>query len=1475
MNRLENKENTAHKSAKKRRRWWLWLLCFPVGLWLSVVGIWFYLAASPSGQMFVTNLGNKLLHQYVSEKASIGYIQLEFPPKISLSNVVIYDHRDSILFKAEALKLTPVWPPVKDSVLQIDQVVISHFEANMKNYEGEELYNYEYVFDMNSTSTDSTKSAINAVEVRKLIFEEGNFCYADYNQKAFRKPGEKGIDFYRLKTGSINGILDSIQIDDGVSASLKGFSVRESSGFVVRELDAQMQITDTSFVWNHLDMRTNTGDIQGNVAFIFENWKVWKDFNDSVNMQINLKPSEIYFNDLAYFAPEVEGLFTNVKVSGETSGHLSNFRVRNLAIETGTQTHFLGNVKFTGLPDIKTTFIMADVSDSKILTSDLNRQMPGVDLPAELDRLGMVSFKGEFVGFIRDFVANGTFVSNLGRVQSDIKVKLAENAADNIYSGNLNLYNFKLGSFLNQAEIGTVNFVSTLNASGNEQQNLKAEINSEIKSFQYMGYNYQNVKVNGKVANRYFNGSLTSADPNALLDVIGKIDFSGAAPNIDLSTHIANLALNNLHLSKDTIVLKTDATMNFKGDKLETFVGDIKTENLYLTVNGTKYETGKTNVSGELIEGGKRWTLNSDFAEAKLETSLYLADLGTSLQQHGLALLPKDMGFEIKPTNDQIRATVLIKQPEILNSVLPKNLKLAQNSQMQLTIDDTAQVMLLSYNGAFLAYQNLYFNQPELALSKKGQSLKGHLYLSHLLIDSTDLSNYQLDFFNDSTQLYFAHKGQLNDTLLNFSLNHKVAYATSTTAQMAIQKSLLVYEDDSFALSCDSIQWEGSDAFRFKDLNLHFYNEKITAGGYAKLNDAYDINYRIDHINIDKITPFLPEYFQSTTGELNGSGHISSRNGMPLVEASLQVSPFNFMDLDIESIDIESHYNQASGILVLNSDLVNHQGKDVLQVSGGIAYSQTPTVDLIFSLDKVPNKTFEPLAVDVVSDLAGTASGQIQLTGELNKPALNGWLALDSTQLHVDYLGTDYSLTDTFEVNSNNIVIKRLVLTDKRGYKGVVSGKITHDMMSRFDLDLAMKCNNFHLLNTNEADNDLYYGQFFATGTAGFKGPMLQANVSCDLLTEKGTRFYLPIQEDQGYSQQSFIRFVNKEEGTDEYRVNDQDFSLDLNINLTTDAETQLIFDKQLGDIIKATGNGRIDMKLSPAGEFQMFGDYIIDQGNYLFTAFDLINKRFEIERGSKISWVGDPYDALIDIKANYYLKANAYSLASSMPQYNQSGIDQYKTPVPVVAYALLKGSLLNPVISLDFSFIDEGNVDVASLQRELDNMHLSEEERTKQVVSLLVLNRFMPMYTNGPTNGDIFGSTVNAGLGDLISNQLTYWLSSISDDLQVNVNYRSAYQSDGIVLTQSELELALSTTLFNDRVSVNFAYELQNGYSPNKEIAYKVNPDGTVKVLVFQRQTQNPVITYNSNTYGFGLFLKREFEHFKDLFKKQDPKKE
>lgn len=1446
------------------------MLYLPVGL-LFVASVTFYVLSNTQfGRNFVNRAGNSLLKQYVAENASIGSIELQLPPRVLLSDLVIYDHKDSLLFKAEALRLTPVWPPVQDSVILIDQAILSHFEANMRQYEGDAGYNYEYAFKLKSNA--GTKSSIQNVQVRKLIFEEGAFSYADYNKGPFRKKEEYGIDFYRLHTSGINGVLDSIRMSKVVRAKLDHFSVRESSGFLVKSLSADMLITQSSFSWIDLDLATNEGRLKGDVNFDFSNWKAWSNFNDSVNIWAYIDEGQIHTKDLAYFSESALSIGKTYNLTGIAVGALSDFKMDSLRLSASERTYLDGDVHFKGLPNIAETFIEANVRDSRLNVGDIERQLTGVEIPAQLSALGQVTAQGSFEGRMDSFHVTAQASSLIGRARANGTIQLFEEGSQNQYSGFLNLVEFNLGEFLNEADLGRVNVASEIDVLGDSKANIKGSLLSEVTHFEFRGYDYKDLKINGDVANYYFNGDLVSIDPNAYLDVKGKIDFSGDLPQIDVKANVENLDLGELHLTEDSIQLRTLTQMNFQGSNIDNFVGEIFTTNLYVEINGEEYTTGETNINGRLIPGGKRWTLNSDIATASIETSLYLKDVGESLMNYGIDLLPKDMGLEATEQQDFLVARARILSPEVINSFLP-GIEVYGGTKLEMNINDSSEILNVLASAPEFEVAGIHITNPSLKLMSNGHDLDGSIELDMLSYDSVFVESYQLSLSNDSNFMYIQHKGTVNDTLLGFDLAHKLAYSELTTTTLSIDSSDLLFVGDSFSLNCDSIYWNAKNVFSFRDLELSQFDQSISATGFAGIDGSYDFTYILRELDLGNFTPFLPDYFKVAEGTINGDGHVKQDGNFPVVEASLVASPIEFRGMDIGAVNIESTFDAEGNALKLYSTMKASTGKELLKINGGIRYTENPSFDLFFTMTEVPNVHFGVLAEGIVSDLTGTTSSNLRFKGSFKEPKLNGWLSLQNTGMHVDYLGTDYQLQDTFVVNSMNIHFDKTVLTDHRGEKAIVVGKIVHDNMSRFDLDLDLTAENFTVLNTEEDDNELYYGQFFATGTSRFEGPILTAKVSCDLTTEEGTKFFLPIQEDQGYSQESFIRFIDGSEQASEYQVAETDFSLDLNINVNPKAETQLIFDKKLGDIIKASGNGRINLSLSPTGEFQMFGDYVIEQGNYLFTAFDLINKRFEIENGSKVSWVGDPYNALIDIRANYYLKANAYNLAKAIPQYDASRLEQYNTPVSVIAFADLKGSLLRPEISLDFEFIDEGGADVASLQRELDNMQLSEEELTKQVVSLLVLNRFMPVYSTGAPSADIFGSSVNAGLGDLISNQLTYWLSSISDDIEVNLNYRSAYESDGVVLTQSELELALSTTLFNDRVSLNYTYEFQNGYSPNKEIAYKVAPDGTVKILVFQRQTNNPanVTAYNSNTYGLGVFLKREFETFRELFRKKE----
>jgi len=83
----------------------------------------------------------------------------------------------------------------------------------------------------------------------------------------------------------------------------------------------------------------------------------------------------------------------------------------------------------------------------------------------------------------------------------------------------------------------------------------------------------------------------------------------------------------------------------------------------------------------------------------------------------------------------------------------------------------------------------------------------------------------------------------------------------------------------------------------------------------------------------------------------------------------------------------------------------------------------------------------------------------------------------------------------------------------------------------------------------------------------------------------------------------------------------------------------------------------------------------------------------------------------------------------------------------------------------------------------------------------------------------------------ELLSDQLSNWLSQINNDFNVNLNYRPAASQ----MSSSELAVALSTQLLNDRLSVNGSVDMKsNATVANSDkivgdfdLDYKLNKKG------------------------------------------------
>jgi hypothetical protein len=404
-------------------------------------------------------------------------------------------------------------------------------------------------------------------------------------------------------------------------------------------------------------------------------------------------------------------------------------------------------------------------------------------------------------------------------------------------------------------------------------------------------------------------------------------------------------------------------------------------------------------------------------------------------------------------------------------------------------------------------------------------------------------------------------------------------------------------------------------------------------------------------------------------------------------------------------------------------------------------------------------------------------------------------------------------------------------------------------------------------LNTLEKDNSSFFGTVFVSGGGNIKGSLEQLDLSLRIKTESGTRLFIPLNSSNTVSKVDYITFVEpiidnehvKTISVNENISSESSINLSMNLEVTPEAEIQIIFDPTIGDIIKAKGSSNLNIFMYPNGVIEMFGDYIISEGDYLFTLQDILQKRFAIAKGGSITWSGDPLSADIEIDAVYKVRrASLYDLTLN-PEDEQIRL-------AADAHLVMTGTFTDPIINFKVSL-------PASAEQAQEQINaLSLDEMSKQVISLLILSKFQPLpgSVQQADAAGISGGAVGSNASELLSNQVSNWLSQISKTFDVGFNY-----TPGGETTTQEYELAVSTQILNNRVTINGTagmggqqvdYDGSSSVVGDVEMEVKLDKRGRIRVKGYTK-TENKI---NASTkQGAGIFYREEFNSITELLQK------
>jgi hypothetical protein len=196
-----------------------------------------------------------------------------------------------------------------------------------------------------------------------------------------------------------------------------------------------------------------------------------------------------------------------------------------------------------------------------------------------------------------------------------------------------------------------------------------------------------------------------------------------------------------------------------------------------------------------------------------------------------------------------------------------------------------------------------------------------------------------------------------------------------------------------------------------------------------------------------------------------------------------------------------------------------------------------------------------------------------------------------------------------------------------------------------------------------------------------------------------------------------------------------------------------------------------------------------------------------------------------------------------------------------------LTGPLRHPSVGLDIKFPAAD----AEIERQVKNLISTEDMINKQVAFLLLLSRFYKPDSNADTQDS---SDLAVLASATLSNQLTKIVSQVDDRWELGTNIRY----DNTNNTNMEFELLVGSRLLNDRLLINGNFGYRNDVNIGKEamitdvdIEYLLNNAGTWRIKAYNHYNEKYYYLGEvSNTQGFGIVYKKDFDNVHDLFNRK-----
>lgn len=1479
------------------------------GLAFLLLSSFLLLQMPPVQQHFIDRfLGD--LTQITGFPSSVKTFRMLWFDRLELENVLIEDEEKNAMIAVERLRINfKLFQMAQGKNISIDGISLRGAEVFLKyipeNDSSEDLNINIFIDRINKRYGGAGGGGASPViNIGEAIVENSTFRYDDGATDTL-----SGFDYHRFTIDISEGALEKfVIVGDTIQFNIQTLLAKDrKTALETHEFSTFFRISQQAMEFYNLKLQAGQSFLADTIVFRYTSQADLSDFNEKVDIDAHFDNILLHPNDLELFATGGNGLGQPFHLTGDLKGRVNKFRLSNMNFALG-QSEMKGMLSMDGLPYLDETFIEARLNNSSLDFKDLSFALNDAVIE-RLQPLGKTRLSGQFLGYISDFVANGTFETRLGVLKSDINLKINEsNAERSTYSGSLSILNFDLGTYLNDTTtFQRLTLSGNIKGSGLTQSTADFLLNSTVQSVGIYDYNYHNISTNARFAKEFFSGKIGIEDPNLKAKFEGSIDLRQGANKIAVAGTLDTANVHLLGFGKEVLALRSEININSSGFVLDSLQGKGTLHDFDITYKDRRLHLADVAVEATREHIHHALTLKSDLADFSATGDFYFSDLFSDIQ----ALVTE---LQLNIVNDSAKTAqyysthteskseygvdlkLLAKDLKPLAELLNLDLSLSPNIKVEGSFTKGLNSMLNVYASIpHLQYNNFIFQQSTIDVNTSKlrdstavlamvfiQSQKQELQnvATENLITEAIWNGNHIDFSVDLDQ-----QKQTNNVRLRGTIDFK------DSTYIRLKNSTFSLLDKTWQVNNNTLLSQKGKEWHLQEAGFVENDQRITLHGNVSEDETLPLYVSIRNIDLHLIEPLTTEKF---TGLINADLTFRNLYKNTTLENLIDVQALTINNFLVGDITGKNEWNKTEKRFLLDF-LVNRQGIEAINLTGYYdPQNETSPLNVTAKLNQASLRLAEPVLRGLFSQIDGTLTGEFAIKGTVNKPQIRGAGQITNGQMMVDYLRTLYKFNGTLGMTPSSIYFENIAITDIYNNKAKLEGFIAHRNFDNMRLNIDGSFTNFMVLNTTLKDNELFYGQGIATGIVNFFGPVSNLKISATAKTERNSKFYIPLTSSGTVEKKEFITFVNF---ADTARANAAEadntkrltgVAIDLNLDITEDAYCEIIFDQKAGDIIRGRGNGDIRLQMDTKGEFTMFGGVTFEQGGYNFTLYNLINKEFDIQQGSRITWSGDPYQGQLNIRAAYNQLA---SLAPIILDPDSQDDPALRRKYPLQVLLLLEGAMLSPLINFDIVAKDlpksitltNGTTKRLDFEFAAFKAKLDEQELKKQVFSLIILRRLSPLNETISTSGSITNS-----VSELLSNQLSYWMSQVDENLEIDVDL-GALDAEAF----NTFQLRLSYTFLNGRLRVtrdgtftNQNAATETGTNSNTAallgdwtVDYLLTPDGKFKLRMYNRINANNQLNAlnNQNTITTGASIQhtQNFNTLDDLWKSAREKRE